>query len=134
MSNRDTYLTQTGEEVQALLDAVPDKATIYAGTTAYWNGRVGYVPNANEIIVYTDYKSVVRNGQTVLVPGIKVGSGNAYVQDLGFADESVAKGFLEHANNGTIHVTAAERALWNNKVNIDEAVAATDGILKFNRN
>ena len=57
-------------------------------TTAEWNETVGYIPAKGEIIVYSDYKQVEKDGQLVDVPGIKIGSGNAYVQDLMFVGES----------------------------------------------
>ena len=134
MSSRDTYLTQTGEEVQALLDAVPNKADIFSGTTSYWNSRSGYIPKAKEVIVYTDYKTVTRSGQTVQVPGVKIGSGNGYVQDLAFIDEAAASSLLAHAENNSVHVTAVEKALWNNKLNVSDSAEVVNEALVFNRN
>ena len=80
-------LTYDTPEVQAILDSVAGKADIFTGTTYYWTRRTGYVPPSGTIIVYTDYKTKVVNGVTVDIPGIKIGSGNAYVQDLAFVGE-----------------------------------------------
>lgn len=53
----------------------------------------------------------------VNVPGIKIGSGNAYVQDLMFVGEStidievqdLKEEVEEHIDNGGIHTTNEER-------------------------
>ena len=59
-------------------------------TTANWNAARGFVPMAGEVIIYTDYSSYQKevNGRikTILIPGIKIGDGGAYVQDLPFVD------------------------------------------------
>ena len=150
-------LNRTGDEVKALLDSVENK-TIYplasnceAGlmstedkikldslnieynTTAYWDSYTGYIPPRGTIIVYSDYKSVQRDGETVYVPGIKVGSGNGYVQDLGFVDEAVATQLLSHIQNTGIHVTATEKTFWNNKLNINDNQEVVGNVLIFNR-
>lgn len=120
-------LRQTGAEVQAILDKV---VGIYSGTTEYWNSQVGYIPDAGELIIYTDYKSV--DGKDV--PGIKVGSGNGYVQDLAFASEADSKALFEHINNMNIHVSAAEKELWNRKLNVTDNQEVVEETLIFNRN
>ena len=97
------------------------------GTTAYWNAAVGFIPYDGEIIVYTDYapklvdgEPVYSNGEQVFIPGIKIGSGNAFVQDLAFVGDKEAADIIAHISNTTIHVTAEEKAFWNNKVAVDE--------------
>lgn len=144
-------LTYTHDEVQALLDkinalgpatttqeglmTVADKIKldglgVYSGTTAYWNSQVGYIPAAGEIIVYTDYQTV--DGKDV--PGIKVGSGNGYVQDLAFLNEGDSDALLSHINNNDIHITPAERDFWNRKLNVADASEVVEETLIFNRN
>lgn len=93
-----------------------DIPEVLSGTTAYWNSRVGYIPPEGVIIIYTD-KAVV-DGEDV--PGIKIGSGNGYVQDLEFVGDETADTLLAHINNNNIHITASERTAWNNKIGIDE--------------
>lgn len=129
-------LTYDTPEVQAILDSVSGKATILTGTTYYWNRRTGYIPNTGTIIVYTDYKTKVVDGQTIYIPGIKIGSGNGYVQDLAFIDEGVSNALLEHMADTTAHVTATEKAFWNNKINVDdnEEIDEDTETLIFNRN
>lgn len=62
-------------------------------TTENWNNARGFIPMAGEVIVYTDYETktytVQEYGETVTktteIPNIKIGTGNAYVQDLGLS-------------------------------------------------
>ena len=103
-------------------------------TTANWNAATGFIPMAGEIIIYTDHKTKVVNGETVYIPGVKVGSGNAYVQDLAFLGESEAADLLTHTGNADIHVTAADKAAWNNKLNVNDNVETINEVLIFNRN
>lgn len=104
-------------------------------TTANWNNAIGFVPLQGEIIIYDDYKVV--DGKNV--PGIKIGSGNAYVQDLAFIDDELRDRIMGHINDEDIHVTLAEKGFWNNKVNIDDTYETVHEqlvgeTLIFNRN
>ena len=126
-------LHQTFDEVQEILDKVEGKADIKSGTTAYWAAS-GYIPAADEIIVYTDKSSKVVDGVTVYTPRIKIGSGNAYVSDLVFVGDDVADSLLAHINDNVRHITAAERSFWNEKLNVDDNFEVVDGVLIFNRN
>ena len=73
------------------------------------------------------------------IPNIKVGTGNAYVQDLAFVDEKTRDMLMEHVVNHDIHTTLGEKVFWNNKVNIDDDYDKVHGevideLLIFNRN
>lgn len=116
-------------------------------TTENWNNARDFIPLAGEVIVYTDYETktytVQEYGETVTktvnIPNIKIGTGNAYVQDLAFVDEATRELLLNHINNNDIHTTLAEKLFWNNKVNIDDVVdqmeqELEDETLIFNRN
>lgn len=116
-------------------------------TTENWNNARGFIPLAGEVIVYTDYEiktyTVQEYGETVTktvnIPNIKIGTGNAYVQDLAFVDEATRELLLNHINNNDIHTTLAEKLFWNNKINIDDVVEQMgqeleDEMLIFNRN
>lgn len=100
-------------------------------TTENWNKAKGFIPLPGEIIIYDDYEvktwTVEEYGQTVTktanIPNIKIGTGNAYVQDLAFVDEKTREILLEHINNQDIHTTLQEKLFWNNKINIDDAYA-----------
>lgn len=98
-------------------------------TTAHWNNARGFVPMAGEVIIYDDYQiktwQVEEYGEIVTktenIPGIKIGDGNAYVQDLPFVDEDLRDKLMTHINNSEVHTTLAEKLFWNNKVNVDDA-------------
>lgn len=92
-------------------------------TTANWNAATGFIPLAGEIIIYDDYKTITTTNQfgeevTRNIPGIKIGSGNAYVQDLAFVDEGLRDKLMEHIENEEMHLLLGERAFWNSKVDI----------------
>ena len=98
-------------------------------TTANWNNARGFIPMAGEIIIYDDYQvktwQVEEYGEIVTktenIPGIKIGDGQAYVQDLPFVDKDLREKLMTHINNIDIHTTLAEKLFWNNKVNVDDA-------------
>ena len=100
-------------------------------TTENWNKAHEFIPKAGEVIIYDDYEVKTRTveiqgeaiEETIWVPNIKVGTGNAYVQDLPFVDEIIRDVLLEHIHNQNIHVTSSDKQFWNNKVNIDDAYA-----------
>lgn len=91
--------------------------TIYAGvlsdTTEGWNSQKELIAQKNVLYVYTDYQTDTdEEGNTVEIPGIKIGDGKAYLIDIPFTDQLS----MEHIRNGTIHVTPQEKEFWNNKV------------------
>ena len=103
-------------------------------TTAHWNDAHDFIPLMGEIIVYTDYKTIQKEigGETttVNVPGIKIGTGNAYVQDLPFTDTDTRNTLLQHIEDMDMHTTLGEKMYWNNKVNIDDSYAKVYGELE----
>ena len=80
-------------------------------TSARWNAARNFIPLAGEIIIYTDY----RRQDGVDIPGIKIGDGRSYVQDLPFQSG----------------VTERDIEFWNNKVNIDDS-GEVNGVLEDN--
>lgn len=128
------------ETLAGLITAVDKKKldllSISYNTTAYWNRQVGFIPKAGEIIIYSDYKTVMVDGNQVNIPGIKVGSGNGYVQDLAFVgggsvDDDL---LLAHLADTIVHVTQEDREYWNNKLNVNDAQEVIGESLVFNRN
>lgn len=116
-------------------------------TTENWNNAIGFIPLAGELIVYDDYETktytVEEYGETVTktvnIPNVKVGTGNAYVQDLAFIDEDIRDIVMQHIHDYDVHVTLQEKVFWNNKVNIDDDYDRVHGkvideLLVFNRN
>lgn len=82
--------------------------------------------NNNSSVTTSDFgwMTLVDPTQTVttVIQGIKIGSGNAYVQDLAFIDEDTRRTLAEHIEDLDIHVTAEEKAFWNNKVTTEDTV------------
>lgn len=107
-------------------------------STQYWNEALGFIPLEGELIIYNDYKTMQKEIDgvvtTVQVPGLKIGDGMAYVQDLPFVGEDLRKEIMEHINNPEIHVSLRDRLFWNNKLNVDDAAELVDGALILNRN
>lgn len=107
-------------------------------TTENWNNARGFIPMPGEVIVYTDYETktyeVEEYGEkvtkTVEIPNIKVGTGNAYVQDLAFVDEKTRDILMAHIQDHDIHVTLQEKVFWNNKINVDDAEEQATGELE----
>ena len=107
-------------------------------TTANWNNARGFIPLQGEVIIYEDYETktytVEEYGEivtkTVNIPNIKIGTGNAYVQDLAFVDEKTRTMLLDHIHNQDIHTTLAEKLFWNNKINVDDAEEQISGELE----
>ena len=98
-------------------------------TTEHWNNAIGFIPLQGEVIVYEDFDTktyeVEEYGETVTktvnIPNIKIGTGNAYVQDLAFIDEKTRDILMAHIQEQDIHVTLQEKLFWNNKINVDDA-------------
>ena len=107
-------------------------------TTARWNAARGMIPLEGEIIIYTDYKEITKeiDGEirNILIPGIKIGDGRAYVQDLPFIDEELRDRIMAHINNNDIHVTVMDKLKWDNKLNVNDNQEIVNGALILNRN
>ena len=115
-----------------------DSLGIRYHTTEYWNRQIGYIPKAGEIIIYSDYESAIIDGHTVYIPGMKIGSGNGYVQDLAFVSSSGGGAdrelLLSHIADTIAHCTQAEKDYWNNKLNVTDTQEVIGESLVFNRN
>lgn len=107
-------------------------------TTINWNNARGFIPLEGEIIIYTDYKTITKEVdneiRTILIPGVKIGDGRAYVQDLPFIDEELRDRIMAHINNNDIHVTVMDKLKWDNKLNVNDNQEIIDGALILNRN
>ena len=117
---------------------VTSRIQLKRDTTAHWNQAIGFIPLPGEVIIYEDYETktyiIEENGETttktVNIPNIKIGTGNAYVQDLAFVDEKTRDMLMEHVINQDIHVTLGEKVFWNNKINVDDAEEIITGELE----
>ena len=96
--------------------SVSDLFILSEGTTAEWGTQLDYIPKAGQIIIYTDYATKEVDGETVNIPGIKIGDGMAYVLDLPFVGDDIRDLLMDHISNTIVHITQAERNAWNEKV------------------
>ena len=104
------------------MDTVNARILARRDTTANWNTHRDFIPMRGEVIIYTDHGTVEDDqGHTINVPGVKIGDGSSYLIDLPFSGDDVRYQILteirEHSGNTEIHVTAAEKTFWNNKLN-----------------
>lgn len=117
------------------MDTVNARISHKSDTTENWNAARTFIPLRGEIIIYTDHGQIDDGyGNLINVPGVKVGDGQAYLIDLPFVGAETRYEILtelrQHTNNTEIHVTAADREFWNNKLNY----TVNNGNLIFNRN
>ena len=101
------------------------------GTTAELNSDISYIPQKGEVRLYLDKTTITQDGQTITIPGIKVGDGLAYGVDLPFLGDDILQQLLDHIANTTLHITQQERIFWNNKINCEDEVS--EGTLILNR-
>lgn len=94
---------------------IPD-VNIHYGTTEFWNSQPGLIGEKAHIYVYSDFGEAEIDGETVTVPNIKIGDGNAFLIDNPFITASVSDIINMHQSDGDVHISAAERVLWNEKI------------------
>lgn len=91
-------------------------ANVLIDTTANWAAKPQFIPERGTIVIYSD-RSVIDG---INYAGMKAGDGMAYLVDLPFIGDDVAIRIMSvinnHIANTDIHVTAAEKAYWNNKL------------------
>lgn len=117
------------------MDTVNARISHKSDTTEHWNAARSFIPLRGEIIIYTDAGQMDDGyGNTINVPGIKVGDGNAYLIDLPFVGNdqrfSILQELRQHTSDWSVHVTPEDRDFWDNKLNY----SINDGNLIFNRN
>ncbi len=103
-------------------------STVQVNTTNSWNEKTNYIPDAGQIIVYSDRELIDESGTSYSHASFKIGDGTTYLVDLPFFDDHI----INHMNDKTIHVSAEDRAFWNNKLNCNNNVI--DETLIINRN
>ena len=117
----------------AVFNAISDNSgKISYGTTAYWQEHLTFIPKAGEIVIYSDHSSIEENDETVYIPGIKIGDGSAYGIDLPFVDDAMAQTILSHISDTDIHITAAERTSWNNKLCLHDNPVVNNTLILYN--
>lgn len=92
-------------------------ASVYYDTMANWAQQQSLVTEKAAIYVYSDYGSLVDGaGNVIPIAGIKIGDGSSYLIDMPFITDQLTNIIARHIANGSIHVTAQEKEMWNHKV------------------
>ena len=111
--------------ITGLQDIVSNIPVVLCDTTANWRTYIDYVAPKGAIVIYSDYATV----DDKPVPNIKIGDGLAYLIDLPYVNDDLREALLQHINDATAHITAAERAKWNNKVSCSVSQIGADEYL-----
>lgn len=108
-------------------------AGIEFDTTANWNAKRDYRPPEGMLVVYTDYETYENDqGEMVVVPGFKIGDGNAYLIDKPFIGEAESELLRKHIQDQDVHIRPGERERWDDKLNCLEPETNVD-LLIFTR-
>ena len=107
VGDEDEHLV-TMQTLQDYLNVNLNKQILF-NTTAAWDAQVQLQSQANTLYIYTDHQV---DSEGNVIAGIKVGDGNAYLIDMPFTDSAI----MEHISDNVRHISAEERAFWNNKV------------------
>lgn len=102
-------------------------------TTENWNALRGFIPAAGEIIIYDDWKEETVDGKKRWKPGVKIGTGNAYVQDLQFCNEIDANVVVQQLIEGGYLPSDSDKLRWDSKLSIRDAQEVVDENLIFRR-
>ena len=112
------------------LPYVTSPAGMVVGTKSEWQAQPSFVPYRGQIVVWID-KNTLSSG--MLVPGTKIGDGNAYNIDLPFVGEDIMEAALSalaiHAASDS-HLKPGERECWNHKISVGDIEDPNDdGVL-----
>lgn len=97
-----------------------NKIVYYSKKKSEWDADRDIIAEKDVLYIYSDYKTIQKDGKQLLVPGLKIGDGMTYLIDMPFVnstDSGIEQLVLDHINNNVIHINATERNFWNNKLN-----------------
>lgn len=90
---------------------------VYYDTTANWDLQRDLVAERGAIYIYSDYTYIEDEaGNLIPIAGLKIGDGTSYLIDMPYESEASSTMLIEHIADTTVHITAEERTMWNNKV------------------
>lgn len=94
--------------------------SVQYGTTAHWDAQKTLIAIKGMIYLYSDYKKCYGDsGKEYYIAGVKVGDGSSYLIDMPFLNSDSAA-MEEHISNTKIHVSPADRLLWDRKYSFSE--------------
>ena len=105
LSRQGKFIVLTGSDESKSQAELP----YWYMTTAEWEKQPSMVSEPGALYIWSDYR---QDEQGNNIPGVRIGDGNAYVTDLPFQDGD----FLAHIQNTDIHVTAEQKAYWDDKI------------------
>ena len=111
-----------------------DKISYSSRTKEEWDNDTELISQKNKFYIYSDYKMIEKDGEQILLSGLKIGDGKSFLIDLPFinADNTqFERQLLNHINNDIIHVTLQEKIFWNNKLNYE--LDDNNEVLIFNK-
>ena len=97
-----------------------NKLIYYSNSKENWDLNPNFLSEKNVLYIYTNYAIVNNDDKEIAIPGLKIGDGKSYLIDLPFVNDSsnFNEILIDHINNNVIHISAADRLFWNNKLNL----------------
>lgn len=91
--------------------------SVFYDTTANWALQPMTIAEYAGIYIYSDHEVIYDEvGNPTFIAGIKIGDGSSYLADMPFITDAMTAMLLQHIGNSAVHLTAAEREFWNNKI------------------
>ena len=136
----DISATNTQVALKQLNDKINiAQSSILFNTKEGWNAQPDLRTQENIIYVYTNAFTYNDGSKDIVIAGIKIGDGNAYLKDKAFVTDKLAydiglinDNFTTHLNDNVRHITSEERSNWNHKANYEDEVV--NETLVLNRN
>lgn len=112
-----------------------NRMVYYSKKKNEWDADRDIIAEKDALYIYSDYKTIQKDGQQILIPGLKIGDGVSYLIDIPFVNDNseFEDLLLDHINNRIIHVSLSDRDFWNNKLNLVDLVDLQDENLILNR-
>lgn len=97
-----------------------NKLVYYSNSKENWDLNPNFLSEKNVLYIYTNYAIINKDDKKIAIPGLKIGDGKSYLIDLPFVNDSsnFNEILIDHINNNVIHISAADRLFWNNKLNL----------------
>lgn len=111
MAEKQYYLDKAGLQLYDILikQHIDDQNKVFYDTYENWESQTELVGKCGCIYIYADWGE---DPDGKKVAGFKVGDGETLLADLPFTDQM----YMDHLNDIVHHVSAEDRANWNNKV------------------
>ena len=119
------------QELYKKIDSTKESVVI-SKTKAEWDAQPTLRTQLNTIYVYTDAFTYNDGTEDIVVAGIKIGDGNAYLIDKPFITDYLANVLMEHMQDNERHLNEGERDKWNNKITCSDEISNETLVLTRN--